>query len=603
VKFPIQTSSAALTARGISLLATAAVSTILCWLLIRFSDRLPFQKEPRPERWHRKSTPDSGGIAMAVAAALGWVIALPGRYPAIAVGAALFWVLGLIDDRLGLRARSKLLAQFVIGSGVIFAGLFFNVTPWRLVNFVLTVFWLVGIANALNLIDNMDGLAAGVAIIIAVFRAALLSLHGYADEAFLCGILAAAAGGFLIFNFHPARIFMGDSGSMFLGFSLAALTVASPLPHTRSVVAALFYPALTFAYPIFDTTLVSLLRRAAGQSISVGNRDHSSHRLASLGLSERTIVTSLWTFTAVSAMLGLLLHSLPLAAAALLALLVVFASLFGLFLATLPAYPLPPSGSTGQLGDGREQLSSLRARIAVVIDGAFAGIAVSCAFLLRFDLAPPPMQVRHLAVSIPLAAAVHAAASILNRIHRASWTYFDESEILAVLRASALSTAIVCGNLVWLLPEYPRSIVILYFILVAGIEVSARAFLPMLRSLLVRGERIGRRVAVFGADADGEALVRYLRGSRRPPVVPVVFLDDRSERIGVRVAGLPVRGVSGSVQALRNEFGIEAIVIPAGRSSHDEPPGVRERIQEAGLDICSVDISIRPMNVAACTQS
>jgi UDP-GlcNAc:undecaprenyl-phosphate GlcNAc-1-phosphate transferase len=601
MKFTIQTSSAALIAAAISLLATAAVSTILCGLLIRFADRLPFRKEPHPERWHRKSTPDSGGIAMATAAALGWVIALPGRYPAVAVGAALFWVLGLIDDRLGLRARSKLLAQVVIGSGVVLAGLSFNVTPWRPVNFAFTVFWLVGITNALNLIDNMDGLAAGVAIIIAVFRAALF--HGYGDEALLCGILAAAAGGFLIFNFHPAKIFMGDSGSMFLGFSLAALTVASPLPHTRSVVAALFYPALTFAYPIFDTTLVSLLRRAAGRPISVGNRDHSSHRLASLGLSERTIVMSLWTFTAVSAMLGLMLHSLPFAAAALLALLVVFASLFGLFLATLPAYPLSPGGSISELREARGHLHSLRARIGVLIDAAFAGIGVSCAFLLRFDLAPPPIQLHHLAVSIPVAGTVHAAASILNRIDRASWTYFDESEILAVLRASALSAAIAWGCLGYLLPEYPRSIAILYFMLVAGIELSARASLRMLRWLLVHAEGIGRRVAVFGADADGEALVRYLRGSKRLPVVPVVFLDDRSDRIGFHVAGLPVRGISGSMQALRNEFGVEAIVIPAGHSNHDEPPGIRERIQEAGLDICSVDISITPMSAASCAES
>jgi FlaA1/EpsC-like NDP-sugar epimerase len=153
------------------------------------------------------------------------------------------------------------------------------------------------------------------------------------------------------------------------------------------------------------------------------------------------------------------------------------------------------------------------------------------------------------------------------------------------------------------LPEYPRSIAILYFILVAGIEMSARASLQMLRSLLIRAEGIGRRVAVFGADADGEALVRYLRGTKRLPVAPVVFLDDRYDRIGVRVAGLPVRGVSGSMQALRDEFGVEAIVIPAGRSSHDEPPGVRERIQEAGLDICSVDISITPMRAASCTES
>jgi UDP-GlcNAc:undecaprenyl-phosphate/decaprenyl-phosphate GlcNAc-1-phosphate transferase len=602
MRFLIDTSNATHIAAAISLLATAASSIIFCRLLIRFSDRLPFRKEPRPERWHRKTTPDSGGIAIGAAAVVGWMIALPGRYPAVAVGAALFWVLGLIDDRLGFTARWKLLAQLVIASGVASAGLSFNVVQWWPVNFAFTVFWLVGITNAINLIDNMDGLAAGVAIIIAVFRAALLSLHGNADEALLCGILAAATAGFLVLNCHPAKIFMGDSGSMFIGFSLAALTVPGPLLHTRSVAVDLFYPVLTFSYPIFDTTLVCFLRLAAGRPIYVGNRDHSSHRLASLGLSERTIVMSLWTSALVGAMLGLLLRDLPLAAGALLALLGVFASLFGLFLATLPA-PSLPGGPIGQLREVPACLRSLCARIAFLIDATFAGIAVSCAFLLRFNLALPPIQLHHLAVSIPVAAGVHAVASILNRIHRASWNHFDGSQAVAVLRASAISAVLVCGGLVFLLPEYPRSIAIMYFILVAGIELSTRASLRIMRSLLVRAEGMGRRVAVFGADADGEALVRYLRGSTRMLVVPVVFLDDRSDRLGVRFAGLPVRCASGSIQALRNEFRIDAIVIPAERSSHEQPLGVRERIHEAGLDLCPVDIFVRPMNAAASTKS
>jgi FlaA1/EpsC-like NDP-sugar epimerase len=245
----------------------------------------------------------------------------------------------------------------------------------------------------------------------------------------------------------------------------------------------------------------------------------------------------------------------------------------------------------------------LPARIAILIGAAFAGIAISCAFLLRFDLALPPIQLHHLIVSIPVVAAVHAAASLLNRIHHASWNYFDEFRILPVLRASALSAVIACGCLAYLLPEYSRGVMILYFMLVAGIELSARASLQMLRSMLVRAERTGRRVAVLGADAEGEALARYLRGSRCVPAVPVVFLDDRCEQTGIYVAGLPVRNPSANLQALRTEFGIEAIMIPAERCSDGGPDDLQQRIHEAGLDICSVDISIRLMSVAACIES
>jgi UDP-GlcNAc:undecaprenyl-phosphate GlcNAc-1-phosphate transferase len=320
----------------VPLFAAAACSALLCDLLIRFSDRLPFQKLPVPGRWHRKPTPDSGGIAIFAAAAVVYAMVLPGRYPAVALGSALFWSLGMVDDRFRLAVRSKLILQVLIATGVGLAGMSFDFAPWRAVNLVYTIFWLVGITNALNVIDNMDGLAAGASIIIAGFRAVLLWTHGYSDETLFCSLLAAAVAGFLIFNFHPARIFMGNSGSMFLGFTLAALTVVSPLPHKRSVAGALFYPALTFAYPIFDTALVSLLRRAGGRPISAGGLDHSSHRLASVGLNDRLIVGILWVFTAAGGFVGLVLHWLPLAAAAMVALLAAFASLFGLYLAKLP---------------------------------------------------------------------------------------------------------------------------------------------------------------------------------------------------------------------------------------------------------------------------
>src|SRR6202043_3943469 len=154
-------------------------------------------------------------------------------------------------------------------------------------------------------------LCAGVVIIICLFRFWLLTSEGYQADANMCAILAAAFAGFLIFNYHPARIFMGDCGSLPAGFALGALTLAGPAPHGGMVLAGFFYPALTFAYPIFDTALVSILRKLSGRPISAGGRDHSSHRLVSLGLGQRGAVWILWALTALGSSLGLVIHWIP----------------------------------------------------------------------------------------------------------------------------------------------------------------------------------------------------------------------------------------------------------------------------------------------------
>jgi UDP-GlcNAc:undecaprenyl-phosphate GlcNAc-1-phosphate transferase len=165
-------------------------------------------------------------------------------------------------------------------------------------------------------------------IVICLFRSWLLISEGYREDADLYAILAAAFAGFLFFNYHPARIFMGDCGSLPAGFALGALTLAGPAPHGPLPLTNVFYPVLTFAYPIFDTALVSVLRKLTGRPISVGGRDHSSHRLASQGLDQRQVVWILWLLTAFGSSLAVVI---------LLGLLGTFA----LSLANTPGYPRP----------------------------------------------------------------------------------------------------------------------------------------------------------------------------------------------------------------------------------------------------------------------
>jgi len=323
------------------ILLAGVLSALLTRLQIRANSRLGLTAAPRADRWHAVPTPSSGGLAIFLSCAAAYWLAAPGYYPHIALAAAALCIFGFLDDRLRLSPRLKLAVQVVAAGFVVLGGVVFPLTPWYPANVTLSMFWIVMITNAFNLIDNMDGLCAGVVIVICVFRAWLLASQGDRAGADLCVILAAAFAGFLLSNYHPARIFMGDCGSLPAGFALGALTLAGPVPHQGGLAVGFFYPALTFAYPIFDVALVSILRKLNGRPISQGGRDHSSHRLASLGLDQRRVVWILWLVTACGAALGILVHRAPDALPAGGALLLALLGVFGLFLASLPSHPLP----------------------------------------------------------------------------------------------------------------------------------------------------------------------------------------------------------------------------------------------------------------------
>ena len=323
------------------ILFTGLLSALLTRLQIRLTGRLGLTAAPRADRWHTAPTPSSGGLAIFLSCAAAYWLVCPGRYPRIALAVAALWIFGFLDDRLRVRPALKLAVQVAAAGFVVMGGVLFPVTPWYLPNVALNMFLIVMLTNAFNLIDNMDGLCTGVIIVICLFRSWLLAAEGYRTDADLCAILAAAFAGFLLFNYHPARIFMGDCGSLPAGFALGALTLAGPVPHHGGLPVGFFYPALTFAYPIFDTALVSTLRKLTGRRISQGGRDHTSHRLASLGLDQRQVVWILWLLTAFGASLGIMIHLMPDALFAAGALLLGMLSMLALSLAKLPGYPLP----------------------------------------------------------------------------------------------------------------------------------------------------------------------------------------------------------------------------------------------------------------------
>jgi UDP-GlcNAc:undecaprenyl-phosphate GlcNAc-1-phosphate transferase len=258
--------------------------------------RLKVQREP---------VPYLGGLAiyMAFLLSLSFTFEFTKELLGIMLGGTIIVLLGLIDDFGVLTPEVKLLGQIIAAFVLIKSGtmIYLSFIPYWLRLF-LTGLWIVGITNAFNIIDVMDGLSSGVAAVAAVTLSAIALANGKVTVAIMAIALAGSCIGFLRYNFNPARIYMGDTGSMFLGFTLAALSIGNTVgSYTKTNFFGFLAPVLIFGVPIFDTLLVMFFRLRRGQSMFHGSNDHYAIRLKKVGWSVRRIVVASY---AVSALLS-----------------------------------------------------------------------------------------------------------------------------------------------------------------------------------------------------------------------------------------------------------------------------------------------------------
>ena len=307
----------------------AIVSSLVLTYVVRERARRAQLFDPRSARKvHARDVPRVGGVGIvgAVTIALGGlVLAHGGGYfvplfqashglIVILLGAAAMHFVGLWDDLYEMRARWKFLAQIAIAFGVWFAGLRFNALSLPfvgsvhfgdLVSLAFTVIWLVGITNAFNLIDGLDGLASGAAMFALTTMFVVASINGNVGAALVTIALAGATLGFLFYNFYPASIFLGDSGSLFLGFMLAGVGLLSS--QKGQTVVAVAIPVVSLGLPVLDTLLAIVRRFLRGQPIFSADRGHIHHRLLGLGHSPRKVALLLYGACGLLALMGMLL--------------------------------------------------------------------------------------------------------------------------------------------------------------------------------------------------------------------------------------------------------------------------------------------------------
>jgi len=335
------------TGRWWEYVAVFAASLFLSWVLTPFALRLAVRRglfdQPADHKSHVSPVPYLGGLAIVAGLSIAVLLAAAVRPPAfgldelawalaIALGLA---VVGLIDDLRSLPPLVRVAGEIGAGFGVWAIGAGAEFTGNSTLNCIVTVVWVVGITNAVNLLDNMDGLSAGVSAIAAGSFGVIAAVNGQFLVAGLGFALAGCALGFLRHNFHPARIFMGDSGSLYLGFVLAYLGLKLRFDAPDDV--TFLVPIVVLAIPILDTTLVTITRLARHQSPFIGGRDHLSHRLVRVGLPVRVVVGTIYVVQASLGVMALVISRVDRTSAYLLAgLVLVLLVMIGVLVARVP---------------------------------------------------------------------------------------------------------------------------------------------------------------------------------------------------------------------------------------------------------------------------
>ncbi len=310
-------------------LGSLAFSFLINSLFLRFFHTLGMRNKNDGTviRWGTMSKPSVGGLSFYIVFLLSLATysvffnnndaLYNSQFMGFIMAMAIGFLIGLADDAYDTKPFLKFLAQVTCGLCLIFTGTYINLFDNLLINYALTIFWVVGVMNSINMLDNMDGITSTVSIGIIVSAVVVILSHNDFNNLYLASIigLTSAILGFLYFNWHPSKMFMGDTGSQFLGVFLASIGImffwnnpysAVEVSSTKKIITAL----IAFILPIADTTIVVINRLSKGRSPFVGGKDHTTHSLAYLGLKDNQVAWVYAFMSAISIILVFLINSL-----------------------------------------------------------------------------------------------------------------------------------------------------------------------------------------------------------------------------------------------------------------------------------------------------
>jgi UDP-GlcNAc:undecaprenyl-phosphate GlcNAc-1-phosphate transferase len=538
---------------------------------------------PTAERWHKKSTALMGGIAIYLAMALPtyffadfstiWDFLSKSNQNArpislaatIFIGATFLFLLGLFDDFRNIKPHSKLIGQILAASLVTFLGFRLNWFHSLTLDTMATLFWIVGITNAFNLIDNMDGLCAGVGAVAGISLAALYS--GLSSEAFgLSLIMCGALAGFLIYNFNPAKIFMGDCGSLVIGFSISVLALNFGQLQQANRIAAVAVPILILLVPILDTSLVTVIRILSGRKASTGGRDHTSHRLVLMGFSERKAVLMLYLIGGVSGLAGVYVSiSDTLSSPAVIIPAAVAFVLMGVYLSQLRVYP---EKEFSRLRDRSftpvlVELTYKRHMVLVMLDFILVAFAYYLSYRLRFDGGDFAYYFQIFLKSLPVVIGCKITVFFIMGIYRGMWSFISTSDVSLYMRTTLVGSlvSIAAVAFIYRFKDFSKGLFIIDWVLTTGLMLGVRGSFRMFIETQKRQSLTGDKVVIYGAGRGGELLLREILNNDKLGVNPIGFIDDNALKIGKKIQGYPILGGFETLERIHAKHQLNGILL------------------------------------------
>ena len=574
-----------------------AASLVLTPLMRKIAIGTGYVAVPRKTRWHKRETALLGGVAVYLSTMVSWgaYIFSQGLSAAeeplliVLAAATAIFLLGLADDLINMDPQHKLAGQIIVSAVLLFLGFHLEWTGSKALDLVISILWLVGITNAFNLLDNMDGLAAGIAFIGGgfLFVFSILYPQGVEPDWATLVLVAAFLGsllGFLIYNFNPASIFMGDAGSLFIGFLLACLTMkvhGGPVEgrgifHLVSVIAV---PIFIVFIPIVDTTLVSITRKLFGRHISQGGRDHSSHRLVAVGFSERKAVMVLYGFSIASGALALVMRWLsPYVGLVILGIYLLFVAFFWIYLGKIRVYEEDSILSRKEgITPVLVEVTYRRRLLEVLLDFVLVSLAYYAAYLLRFE-GNLRGNFDMFLKSLPIIIAAQIISSYFFGIYKGVWESTGINDLInygkAVTSATVLTILVLLG--LYRFSGFSRAVFVIYWVLMILFMSVSRLSFRLLDEGIQRRNRKGKKALIYGAGMGGQLTLREIECNKALGLRAVGFIDDNKALHGRRIRGYPVLGGSEDLLRIVNKYGIDQVVVSFKENGEERKRQVEE---------------------------
>jgi UDP-GlcNAc:undecaprenyl-phosphate GlcNAc-1-phosphate transferase len=563
---------------------------------------------PKDTRWHKKETPLLGGVSIFFSYMIVWV--LGGRFvgfptfslpflPMLLCATGIF-CLGLADDIFNMDPQHKLAGQIIITSILVFFGLRLEWTDSNTINVFLSIIWIVGITNAFNLLDNMDGLSAGIAGIACLFfflihylSPQMSSLAG--PMLIMSAIYLGAISGFLIYNFNPASIFMGDAGSLFIGFVLGCMTAisnpAKPVSGTTGyLLSVIAIPILIVFIPILDTGFVSVMRKFFNRSISQGGRDHSSHRMVAIGFSERKAVLILYGFAIISGVIALAIGRFgtgtSLVVMVFYLLLVLF---FWIHLAKVKVYPeesILGQADRGGITPILIEVTYRRRLFEVLLDLVLITIAYYTAYLLRFE-GVLGRNFDFFLKSLPIMIACQIFWFYIMGIYRGVWESTSLRDLNDYIKAITGGT--VMAMLIFLFAyrfySFSRAVFLIYWILMLLLLSLSRFSFRLFEEGIKKRNQQGKPTLIYGAGMGGQMVLREIETNRDLGLALVGFIDDNPRKQKGRIMGYPVFGGQEGLDRIIKKHNIQEIIISFKQNGEERRKEVKNLCRSLGAEV------------------